>query len=105
MSSKFEEIKSHLVDCGFEWNEPNFSKIRTETQVAIVNGHKMSRDIHLTQIIFYEGEGYVENENGSNRTPLYGFTFFIEVEGHKEGGSSVWVEDWQSFEEMIRLGN
>lgn len=93
----YEKIKQGLENAGFIWDDEKspdgiFEKISSRRQIVVVNGVQQTIKQHLNLAFKYIGDGYVENEDHT-RTPLYGFSFYI----NREHLTDFWVKDFQDL--------
>ena len=104
--NEFENIKTQMLSKGFVWDEgqQEFTLNQTRTQNVIINGQQMSKDLIIIIHIIYNGEGYIEDEDGSNHSPLFGFSVVTEVGNNKQNnGCDVWVRDYEELASMFNF--
>lgn len=98
MSQAFENIKKHLLDWGFRFEDDTFIVTQQRRQTMIINGQPYENTQSIEVKFQYIGQGCIYNQDGTE-TELCGLRFLIDEQDQVE----FWVKDIDDLKGLMSL--
>ena len=98
MSQAFENIKKHLLDQGFQFEDDTFTTTQQRRQTMIINGTPHENVQSIVVKLQYLGQGCMYNQDGTE-TDLCGLCLLINDQDQVE----FWAKDIDDLKVLMNL--